>query len=348
MKSITAADSRAAAIDESLAVAGVAAAMNAISRAGPFPSTHDSTEDPMDPTYLSALESISAQQWMGFGQAAMRVALIAIVAWIVLWIGNRAIRTMRRRLQARAPSVEEAKRIETLGRVFRYTLGVVVTVVAGMLILGELGISVAPLLATAGVAGIAVGFGAQSLIKDYFNGFFILVDNQLRQGDVVEIAGKSGLVEDVTLRYVRLRDYNGNVHFVPNGQITTVTNSTRGFAYAVMDVGVAYRESIDEALEVIRTVGRELRADAEFGPRILEDLEIAGVDQWADSAVVLRCRFKVLPSEQWGVRREFLRRLKAAFDAHGIEIPYAHLTIYAGTPKQGAAPAFNIRDASKA
>ncbi|MCC6611088.1 MAG: mechanosensitive ion channel family protein [Burkholderiales bacterium] len=299
----------------------------------------------MEPTFLSALETISAQQWIGLGQAAVRVVVIAFVAWVVLWAGNRAKGTMRRRLQARAPSIEDAKRIETLGRVFHYTLDGVVIAVAGMLILGEFGISIAPLLATAGVAGVAVGFGAQSLIKDHFNGFFILFDNMLRQGDVVEIAGKSGLVEDVTLRYVRLRDYNGNVHFVPNGQITTVTNSTRGFAYAVMDVGIAYRESIDEALDVIRTVGRELRADAGFGRRILEDLEIAGVEQWAESAVVLRCRFKVQPSEQWGVRREFLRRLKAAFDAHDIEIPYAHLTIYAGAPKQGAAPAFNIRSA---
>jgi small conductance mechanosensitive channel len=297
----------------------------------------------MELNLLSALDSISAQQWMGFGQAAVRVFVIAVAAWIVLWVGNRAIRTMRRRLQARAPSAEEAKRIETLGRVFRYTLGVVVMVVAGMLILDELGVSVAPLLATAGVAGIAVGFGAQSLIKDYFNGFFILVDNQLRQGDVVEIAGKGGLVEDVTLRYVRLRDYEGNVHFVPNGQIGTVTNRTRGFAYAVIDVGIAYRESVDEAFEVIRETGRTLREDAGFGPRILEDLEIAGVDQWADSAVVLRCRFKVQPIEQWNVRREFLRRLKAAFDARGIEIPYPHLTVYAGEPKRGAAPAFNVR-----
>lgn len=297
----------------------------------------------MEPNFLSALESISAQQWMGFGQAAVRVLLIAVVAWVVLWAGNRAIRTMKGRLQARAPSAEEAKRIETLGRVFRYTLGVVVTVVAGMLILGELGVSVAPLLATAGVAGIAIGFGAQSLIKDYFNGFFLLADNQLRQGDVVEIAGKGGLVEDVTLRYVQLRDYEGNVHFVPNGQISTVTNRTRGFAYAAVDVSIGYRESVDEALEVIRAVGRELRADEAFGPRILEALEIAGVDQLADSAVVLRFRFKVLPSEQWNVRREFLRRLKGAFDARGIEIPYPHLTIYAGEPKRGSAPAFNVR-----
>jgi len=297
----------------------------------------------MDTPFIDAISSISTREWVSYGQSALRVVMIAIAAWVVLAIGNRAIRTMRKRLQARAPSEERGKRLETLGRVFRYVLGVVVSVVAGMLILDELGISVAPILATAGVAGIAIGFGAQSLIKDYFNGFFILVDDQLRKGDVVEVAGIGGLVEDVTLRFVRLRDYDGNVHFIPNGLIGAVTNRTRNFAFAVIDVGIAYRESVDEAIEVMLDVGRGMRSDDAVGPRILADLEIAGVDQWADSAVVIRCRFKVKPIEQWGVRREFLRRLKAAFDARGIEIPYPHLTVYAGEPKQGSAPPFPVR-----
>ena len=205
---------------------------------------------------------------------------------------------------------EEVKRIETLGRVFRYIASVVISLVAGTLILGELGISVAPILGAAGVVGVAVGFGAQSLIKDYFNGFFLLLENQMRQGDVVEAGGKAGVVEEITLRYVRMRDYDGNVHFVPNGSITTVTNMTRGFAQAVVDVGVAYREDVDAAMEVMREAGAEMRADPVFGPKILDDLEIVGVEKWADSAVILRCRFKVAPIEQWTVRREFLRRLK--------------------------------------
>lgn len=297
----------------------------------------------METPLLDAISSIGTREWIAYAQSTVRVLLILIAAWIVLWIGNRAIRTMRVRIQSRADSEDRAKRIETLGRVFRYVLAVVVSVVAGMVILNELGISVAPILATAGVAGIAVGFGAQSLIKDYFNGFFLLVDDQLRQGDVVEIAGIGGLVEEVTLRYVRLRDYDGNVHFVPNGQISTVTNRTRTFAFAVMDIGIAYREDVDAAIEVIREVGRAMRADDSFGPRILEDLDVAGVDQWADSAVVIRCRFKVKPIEQWGVRRGFLQRLKTAFDARGIEIPYPHLTVYAGEPKEGLAPHFNVR-----
>jgi small conductance mechanosensitive channel len=197
------------------------------------------------------------------------------------------------------------------------------------------------------VVGIAVGFGAQSLVKDYFTGFFILLENQIRQGDVVQVADKSGLVEEITLRYVRLRDYDGNVHYVPNGLVTTVTNMSRGFAQSVIDVGIAYREDVDEAFEVMRAVAAELRADAVFAPRILDEIEIAGVEKWADSAVVLRCRFKVAPLEQWNVRREFLRRLKQAFDARGIEIPFPHLTVYAGVGKDGAAPGFHVRTAAE-
>ena len=149
-------------------------------------------------------------------------------------------------------------------------------------------------------------------------------------------------MEDLTLRYVQLRDYDGNVHFVPNGLISTVTNMSRGYAYAVVDVGIAYREEIDAALTVMRTVASELAADAEFVDRILATFEIAGVERWDESAVVLRGRFKVRPLEQWNVRREYLRRLKSAFDAAGIEIPFPHVTLYAGVGKDGRTPAFQV------
>jgi small conductance mechanosensitive channel len=222
-------------------------------------------------------------------------------------------------------------------------VSVVVTLMAVMLVLAEIGVSVAPILGAAGVVGIAVGFGAQSLVKDYFTGFFILLENQIRRGDVVRVADHSGLVEEITLRYVRLRDYEGNVHYIPNSLITTVSNMSRGFAQAVLDVGIAYREDIDEAFAVMREVAAELRADPAFGPRILDDLEVAGVERWDDSAVMLRARVRTAPLEQWAVRREFLWRLKKAFDARRIEIPYPHLTIYAGESKDGTAPAFRVR-----
>ena len=254
----------------------------------------------METPLLDALCSIGAREWVSLGEGLLRIGLILIAAWTATAGGNRMIRAMMARL-CRATSQDRAQRLETLGLAFRNVLGVVVSLVAGMLILDVLGISVAPILATAGVAGIAIGFGAQSLIKDYFNGFFLLVDDQLRQGDIVQIAGIGGAVEEVTLRYVRLRDYEGNVHFVPNGQIGTVTNRSRDFAFAVIDIGIAYRESVEEAIEAMRAVGREMRADQAFGPSILEDLEIAGVNGWAGSAIVIRCRFKVKAMQQWPV-----------------------------------------------
>ena len=243
-------------------------------------------------------------------------------------IAARLIRVFRSYM-ARRSGADEASRVETLARVFRNGAAVVIVIVAGTLVLGELGISIAPILATAGVAGVAIGFGAQSLIKDYFTGFFLLLEDQIRQGDVVEIAGKSGLVEEVTLRYVRLRDFDGHVHFVPNGEIKVVSNRTRGFAQAAVEVGVGYGADIDQALGVMREVGTALRADAQWKAKIADDIEIMGVERWADSAVILRARLKVVPAiEQWNVKREFLKRLKKAFDERGIEIPFPQLMVH--------------------
>ena len=274
---------------------------------------------------------------------SLRVALILVIAWVLQAIATRLIRMFHQVMQRRIGAGDQVARIQTLARVFRNIAAVVIVLVAGMLILGELGISVAPILATAGVAGIAIGFGAQSLIKDYFNGVFLLLDDQIREGDVVNIAGLGGFVEQVTLRYVRLRNFDGHVHYVPNGEIKVVTNMTREFATAVIEVGVAYREDPDEAFAVMREVFEARRSEPLWGERIAGDLEIIGVERWANSAVILRSRIKVVPPiQQWNVRREFLKRLKKAYDARGIEIPYPHLTIYAGQAKDGSAPAFQV------
>ena len=260
---------------------------------------------------------------------AFRIFVILLLAWVLQALAARLIRLFRAYMSRRTGG-DEIGRIETLARVFRNAAAVVIVLVAGMLVLGELGISVAPILATAGVAGIAIGFGAQSLIKDYFNGFFLLLDDQVRQGDVVEVAGKGGLVEEVTLRYVRLRDLDGHVHYVPNGEIKLVTNRTRGYATPVVDVPIAYREDTDKVLQVMREAAAELRADPQWNARIVDDLEVIGVERWGDSAVVLRARLKVVPPiQQWNVKREYLRRLKKAFDARGIEIPFPQLTVHA-------------------
>jgi small conductance mechanosensitive channel len=233
-----------------------------------------------------------------------------------------------RAYMARRTVPDEIARVETLARVFRYTATIVISIVAGTLVLDALGISIAPVLATAGVAGLAIGFGAQSLIKDYFTGFFLLLEDQIRQGDVVEVSGKSGLVEEVTLRYVRLRDFDGHVHFVPNGEIKVVSNRTRGFAQAAVEIGVGYGVDIDQALGVMREVGQAMRADEKWKSKLADDIEIMGVEKLADSAVLLRCRLKVVPAiEQWNVKREFLKRLKKAYDERGIEIPFPQLMV---------------------
>ncbi len=249
-------------------------------------------------------------------------------------LARRLIRTFRKYMERRVSGPDELPRITTVGRVLRYSATVIVVLVAGMLILGELGISIAPLLATAGVAGVALGFGAQSLIKDYLAGFFLLLEDQIREGDVVEVAGKSGLVEEGTLRYVRLRDMDGHVHYVPNGEIKLVTNRTRGYATPVLDIGVGYREDVDNVLGVMRETAATLRADPAWRERIVDDLEVIGVESWGESAVVLRARLKVVPPiEQWNVKREYLKRLKKAFDERGIEIPFPQLTIHSAPPK---------------
>jgi small conductance mechanosensitive channel len=189
-----------------------------------------------------------------------------------------------------------------------------------MLVLQQMGVSIAPLLATAGVAGIAVGFGAQSLVKDYFSGMFMLLEDQIRQGDVVSIAAKEGIVEEVTLRYVRLRHFAGHVHFVPNSEIKIVTNLTRGHAQALIEVGIPPRENTDAALALMTEVGAEMRRDPAWRDKLLGDLEIDGIERWTEAAVVLRGRLKVVASEQWNVRREFLRRFqRAMFQPKGGE-----------------------------
>jgi len=269
--------------------------------------------------------------WRGLGGVAAssaRIAGIVLAALIAITIAQRGIRALRVRIATRLDDHESVKRAATLGRVFRYLASVVISVVAGMLVLAELGVSVAPILGAAGVVGLAVGFGAQSLVKDYFTGFFLLLENQIRQGDVVRLGEHAGLVEEVTLRYVQLRDYDGNVHFVPNGTISTVVNMSRGHAQAVVDIGVGYGEDLDRVMDVIREVGKVMREDPAHRDRILDDLDLAGVERWDNSSVVIRARFRVLPLEQWTVRREFLRRLKGAFDAHGIEIPFPQLRVH--------------------
>ncbi len=279
----------------------------------------------------------------GPAATVLRIAMILLLAWMAKTLLQRAVGGLRKRVAERMDDREAAQRAQTLERVFRYLVTVVIGVLATMLVLAELGVSLAPILGAAGVVGLAVGFGAQSLVKDFVTGFFLLLENQIRQGDVVEVAGHTGTVEEITLRFVRLRDYEGSVHYVPNGQISTVVNMTRGFGNAVFEIGVAYREDIDEVMVVMRQVASEMRNEPGYAERMEGDLDIAGVDRWDDSAVIIRCRIRCVAQQQWSVKREYLKRLKAAFDEKGIEIPFPHITLYAGQDRLGKAPAFPLQ-----
>jgi moderate conductance mechanosensitive channel len=245
--------------------------------------------------------------------------VILAVAWALHAIAARLIRAFRNYMAKRASGADELRRIDTVGSAFGYFASVAIMLVAGMLVLSELGISIAPVLATAGVAGIAIAFGAQSLIRDYFTGFFLLVEDQIRQGDVVEVAGKSGEVEEVTLRYVRLRDGDGYVHFVPNGEIKVVSNRTRTHAYANIDAGVPDDANVEAIFQAMRDVGAGLQADPKFGALTLGETEILGVERWELWGMLLRCRMRVLPHERDNVRREFIRRLASEFQKRGLK-----------------------------
>ena len=235
-----------------------------------------------------------------------------------------------------------SNRTRTLLNLVRNFLAVFLSLIALFLILSELGLNIAPLLAGAGVIGLAIGFGSQKLVQDIITGLFVLLGDTIRIGDVVEVATRVGVVEQMTMRTVVLREYSGNVHTIPYSAIDTVTNYTKDFSYAVFDIGVAYRENVDQVMEVLREIGAGMNHDAQFRRLILEPLEIAGVDAFADSAVMIKARLKTRPLKQWEVGREFRRRVKNCFDELGIEIPFPHQTVYFGVDKAGHAPPVKV------
>jgi len=205
-----------------------------------------------------------------------------------------------------------------------------------------MGIQLGPILAAAGILGLAVGFGAQNLVQDVISGFFLLLEDQLRVGDVVTVGEKTGIVERITLRLIILRDLEGSVHYVRNGKIDIVTNMTKEESCYVLEIGVAYREDVDEVMEIIRQVDKEIRSESELKEDIWEPIEIMGLDRFEDSAVVIKSRIKTKPIMQWAIGREYKRRIKKRFDQLDIEIPYPHQTLYFGENKQGEAPAARV------
>jgi moderate conductance mechanosensitive channel len=201
------------------------------------------------------------------------------------------------------------------------------------------GVNITPILAGVGILSLAVGFGAQTLVKDIINGLFILVEDSISVGDVVTIRGTGGLVEAVNLRTIQLRDLQGSVHIIPNSQVEMITNMTKDYSYYLLDVSVAYREDTDEVIAALQEIDAEMRADAAFAADMLAPIEILGVDRFTDAAVVLRARLQTKPIKQWSVGREFNRRMKKLFDVRGIEMPFPQRTISWGEPKRdGAVP----------
>jgi small conductance mechanosensitive channel len=275
--------------------------------------------------------------------SGLQILLIVVIALVAMRLVKSLVQRTFARMGRSRDDAEFVKRADTLGGIVTQSIGVVVLIIAAMMVLKEFGIDIGPILAGAGVLGLAVGFGAQNLVQDVISGFYILMEDQIRKGDVVQIAGKGGFVERVTLRMTVIRDLAGSVHYVRNGQIDVVTNMTKDFSMYVFDVGVAYREDTDEVVQVLRELSDDLRQDPQYQDDILDDIEILGVDQFADSAVIIKARLKTRPIKQWSVGREFNRRMKKAFDARGIEIPFPHVTVYAGEGKDGAAPAFPLR-----
>lgn len=264
---------------------------------------------------------------------AVRVVLILVVAWIATIILRKLLRKMKTHLLEKSRFAEEltgeaTKRAETLTRLIRQAVLIGLWVIVALVVLKEIGIEIGPILAGAGVLGLAVGFGAQNLVRDVISGFFFILEDQVRVGDVAVVNGTGGLVEQINFRTIVLRDLAGVVHVFPNGTVSTLSNMTKNWSGYVFDLGVAYKEDTDKVVKIIEEVGGEMKADDTFGPLMLELPEIFGVDKLDESAVIIKGRIRSKPGQQWVLGREFLRRVKHAFDAHGIEIPFPHRTVY--------------------
>ena len=257
-------------------------------------------------------------------QSGLRILLIAALAYALV----RAVTLIVQRFEhevnrgAGLDALERAKRAKTLGSLVKNVATALVVGVAILMVLRELGIDIAPVLAGAGVAGLAIGFGAQTLVRDIISGFFLILEDQVRVGDVAAINGQGGLVEAINLRTIVLRDSEGTVHVFPNGAINTLANRSKDFSFYVIDLGISYREDPDRVTGVLREIGASMQADDRYGPMILAPIEVFGVNAFGDWAVQLQFRIKTVPQKQWEVGRELRRRILKVFEERGIEIPF--------------------------
>jgi len=285
---------------------------------------------------------LSPEVWDRLGERLFAWAIHALPAvFLILVLSGALLRIARSLLRRIKPhmikhmlegrpdaTLEVEKRVDTLFGILQGILNVLVASVALMLILRNIGIDIAPILAGAGVVGLAVGFGAQELVRDVISGFFMLLENHIRTGDVVQVNGTGGLVEKVGLRTIVLRDTTGTVHVFQNGKVSTLANMTKEWSAVVFDIGVAYSTDIPQAISTMLAVAKQLQADEQWGPRILEPMEVFGVESFGASEIVIKGRLKTRPAEQWNIGREYRKRLKLAFDEAGISFPFPQRTVW--------------------
>ncbi len=284
-------------------------------------------------------ELFSDFTWDTIIKTGLRIFILLLFSWIAMKLLQKALNRLEKNLIKKSmvegePPTESAKRIGTIIRLIRQACLLVLWLTVGLVLLKEFDVEIGPLIASAGIVGLAVGFGAQNLVRDIISGFFIIMENQIRVGDVAILNGTGGLVEEINFRTTVLRDLGGVVHIFPNGTIDTLSNLTNTWSAYVFDIGVAYKEDTDHVIKVMQEVGATMREDQKFGRDMLEDLEIFGVDKFDDSSVIIKGRLKTRPIRQWEVGREFLRRIKYAFDKNNIEIPFPHRSIYVGEKSQ--------------
>ncbi len=274
-------------------------------------------------------------EWESVILTALRITLILVFAWVAVLLLQRFLNRLKTRLLKNSqsegePPSETEKRVETVVRLLRQGALIGIWTTVSLVALREIGVEIAPIIASAGILGLAVGFGAQNLVRDVIAGFFFILENQVRVGDVAVVNGTGGLVERINFRTIVLRDLGGTVHIFPNGTVSTLSNLTSVWSAYIFDIGVAYKEDTDRVIELMKQVGKEMFEDPNFKTKMLDEPEIFGVDKFADSAVIIKGRVRTKPIQQWAVGREFLRRVKYAFDQNGIEIPFPHRTLYIG------------------
>lgn len=298
-------------------------------------TTHKNTKEKGSGSMDTFLNYLSIFDWVYIAKTLLRILLIVVFAWIAKKVLHNFLQRLEARLiknsvKAGEPPSEYQKRIETIVRLISQAILIALWLTFGLMIVKEFGVQIGPIIASAGIVGLAVGFGAQNLVRDIISGFFMIVENQIRVNDVAIINGTGGLVEQINFRTIVLRDLAGVVHVIPNGKIDSMSNLTKEWSAYVFDIGVAYKENTDEVLEIMKDVGKSMLADPHFGSLMLEAPDIFGVDRFDDSAVIIKGRIKTKPVRQWEVGREFLRRIKLAFDENGIEIPVPHRSLYFG------------------